>query len=80
MRVALCKFPDATDIVQGNVRQPMTQEYFADVLIKAAVVVELKAVNTLDSVHNAQCINYLKASCLCRCLLLNFRKPRVEIH
>ncbi len=41
---------------------------------------ELKAVKTLDNVHTAQCINYLKASSLQLCLLLNFGKPRVEVH
>ena len=55
-------------------------EYIADILVEDAVVVELKAVKTLDSVHTAQCINYLKASGLRLCLLLNFGKPRVEIH
>jgi GxxExxY protein len=37
-------------------------EYFADLLVEDSVVVELKAVKSLESVHNAQCINYLKAS------------------
>ena len=55
-------------------------EYFADMLVEATVVVELKAVKTLDSVHNAQCINYLKASGLRLCLLLNVGKSGVEIH
>jgi GxxExxY protein len=55
-------------------------EYAADMLVEEAVVVELKAVKTLDSVHTAQCINYLKASGLRLCLVLNFGKPRVEIH
>lgn len=54
-------------------------EYTADMLVEDAVVVELKVVKTLDSVHTAQCINYLKASDLRLCLLLNFGKPRVEI-
>ncbi len=54
--------------------------YFADILVEAAVVVELKAVRTLDSVHNAQRINYLKASGPRPCLLLDFGKHRVEIH
>ncbi len=31
-------------------------------------------------VHNAQCINHLKASGLRRCRLPNLDKPRVEIH
>jgi GxxExxY protein len=35
-------------------------EYFADMLVEAAVVVEPKAVKTLDSVHNAQRINYTR--------------------
>ena len=55
-------------------------QYTADMLVENAVVVELKAVKTLDSIHTAQCINYLKASGMRLCLLLNFGKPRVEIH
>jgi GxxExxY protein len=55
-------------------------EYTADLVVEDAVVVELKAVKALDSVHTAQCINYLKASGLRLCLLLNFGKPRVEVH
>jgi GxxExxY protein len=55
-------------------------EYTADILVQDAVVVELKVVKALDSVHTAQCINYLKATDLRLCLLLNFGNPRVEIH
>jgi GxxExxY protein len=43
------------------------------------LLVELKAVKTLDEAHRAQCINYLKATALPLCLLLNFGKPRLEI-
>jgi len=43
------------------------------------VIVELKAVKDLDDVHAAQCINYLKASNLPICLLLNFGGKRVQI-
>jgi GxxExxY protein len=55
-------------------------EYTAGLLVEGAVVVELKAVKTLDSVHTAQCIDYLKASGLQLCPLLNFGQPRVEVH
>jgi GxxExxY protein len=54
-------------------------EYFADLVIENTVVVELKAVKALDESHQAQCINYLKASGLRVCLLLNFGKSRLEI-
>lgn len=54
-------------------------EYTADLLVEQAVVVELKAVRARDDVHRAQCLNYLKATGLRVCLLLNFAKPRVEV-
>ena len=51
-------------------------EYAADLLVEAAVVVELKAVRALDDVHQAQCMNYLRATGMQLCLLLNFGRPR----
>jgi len=54
-------------------------EYFADLLVQQSVVVEIKAVRTIDDAHWAQCINYLKATGLRLGLLLNFGKPRLEI-
>jgi len=55
-------------------------EYVADLVVEDAVVVELKASRALDPAHTAQCINYLKATGLHLCLLLNFARPRLEIH
>ena len=54
-------------------------DYFADLLVENCVVVELKAVKELDSVHMAQCLNYLKATGLPLCLLINFYRPKIEI-
>ena len=54
-------------------------QYTADLLVEGAVVVELKAVRTLDNVHRAQCMNYLRATNMRLCLLLNFGRPRLEI-
>lgn len=54
-------------------------EYFADILVEDLIVLELKAVKTLEDIHLAQCINYLKATELPLCLLINFGKPKVEI-
>jgi GxxExxY protein len=54
-------------------------DFFADLLVEAAVLVELKAVEAFDDVHTAQCLNYLRGTDLPLCLLLNFGKPRVQV-
>ncbi len=54
-------------------------EFAADILVDGCVIVELKAVKALDDVHTAQCLNYLKATGMKICLLINFGKPRVDI-
>src|SRR5437016_2006030 len=51
-------------------QQPITVRYdgvvigdfFADLLVESAVIVELKAARSLDDAHTAQCLNYLKAT------------------
>lgn len=53
--------------------------YAVDLLVEDQVLVELKAVRALDDIHRAQCLNYLKATGLPLCLLLNFGRPRLEI-
>ena len=54
-------------------------EYTADLLVEGVLLIELKAVKDLDDIHLAQCLNYLKATNLRLCLLMNFAKPKVEI-
>ena len=54
-------------------------EYTADLLVEGVLLLELKAVKNLDDIHLAQCMNYLKATNLRLCLLMNFAKPKVEI-
>ena len=53
--------------------------YAADLLVDDAVLVELKAVKAFDEVRMAQCMNYLKATGLRVCLLLNFGHPRLQV-
>jgi GxxExxY protein len=53
--------------------------YAVDLLVEDRVIVELKAVRALDTVHQAQCIDYLRATGLPICLLLNFGRPRLEV-
>ena len=54
-------------------------EYVADLLVENCVLVELKAVNSLEDAHLSQCLNYLKATNLKICLLINFGRPKIEI-
>ncbi len=54
-------------------------EYFADMLVENSVIVEAKAVKAFDQTHSAQSLNYLKATGLKVCLLINFGAPRIQI-
>ena len=54
-------------------------EYFADILVDDAVILELKAAETLCKEHEFQLINYLKATNIELGLLLNFgKKPEIK--
>jgi GxxExxY protein len=54
-------------------------EYFADLLVQDKVIVELKAVHALADAHEAQLINYLKATSVEVGLVLNFgAKPEFK--
>jgi len=65
--------------IQVKYRNVIVGEYVADILVNDSVIIELKAQNKLDETFQAQCINYLKATQLNVCLLLNFGKPRIEV-
>ena len=54
-------------------------EYIADILVEHSVLLELKAMKGLDDIHTAQCLNYLKATGLQVCLLINFGGRRVQV-
>jgi GxxExxY protein len=54
-------------------------EFLADMLVEDRVLVELIAVSELTSEHLAQALNYLRATSLEACLLINFGKSRLQI-
>jgi GxxExxY protein len=66
--------------IRARAQQPITVmyngkavgEYFADILVEDALVVEIKSVRTIVSEHEAQLLNYLKATGKEVGLLLNF--------
>jgi len=53
-------------------------DYLADLVVSGKVVVECKAVSNLDGVHDAQLMNYLKASGIRVGLLINFARPKLQ--
>jgi GxxExxY protein len=65
--------------IQVHYDDVLVGDYVADVLVEGCVLVELKAMKALDDVHVAQCLNYLKATSLQICLLLNFGNPKLEV-
>jgi len=52
--------------------------YFADLLVNDEVIVELKATEILSRGHEAQLLNYLKATGKKLGLLINFGNSKVE--
>jgi len=54
-------------------------EYFADLLVEDSVIVEIKTVDSLSKIHEAQLLNYLKATGITVGILVNFNKRKADI-
>jgi GxxExxY protein len=54
-------------------------EYFADIVVEDKVILEIKSVDSLQKVHEAQLLNYLKATGHKIGLLVNFAHPKAEV-
>ena len=54
-------------------------DFVADLIVEDCIILEVKAIRALDDIHTAQCVNYLKATGLQVCLLVNFGTPRAII-
>ena len=59
-------------------RGEMVGEFVADILVEEKVIIELKAVRELAPEHQAQVINYLKASGIEVGLLVNSGSAKLE--
>ena len=66
-------------VIQVRYKGELAGDCLLDLLVEEVVIVEVKAMDTLDSAHTAQCLNYLKAAGYPICLLLNFGQPRLQI-
>jgi GxxExxY protein len=54
-------------------------DYFADIVVERQVILEIKAMESLSKIHEAQILNYLKATGYKIGLLINFTHPKAEI-
>jgi GxxExxY protein len=64
--------------VEVSYRGELVGRFVADLVVEGQVVVEVKAASALDGAHEAQLINYLKATGNRVGLLINFG-PQVEV-
>lgn len=53
--------------------------YAADIIVEDKVILELKAQKQLTKAHEAQVLNYLKATEIKIGLLINFTHPKSEV-
>ena len=54
-------------------------EFRADLLVEKRVIMELKTVQTLNTAHEVQLVNYLTATHIDNGLLINFGASRLEV-
>ena len=65
--------------IEVQYKGELVGDYFADIIVEDRIVLELKAIEKLQKVHEAQLLNYLKATGIQIGLLVNFRYPKAEI-
>lgn len=53
-------------------------EYIADLIVDGKIIVELKAVSALTTIHEMQLINYLRATGMRHGMLINFGSDKFQ--
>ncbi len=54
-------------------------DYIPDLLVENSLIVEIKAISSIERPHRQQCLNYLRASNLTLGLILNFGHAHLEV-
>jgi GxxExxY protein len=54
-------------------------DFIVDILVEDHIILELKALESIQKIHEAQLINYLKATGKKVGLIINFKHPKAEI-
>jgi GxxExxY protein len=65
--------------VKVSYKGEVVGDYYADIIVEESVILELKVVESLDRLHAAQLLNYLKGTGYSVGLLINFRGPKAQI-
>ena len=65
--------------IKVKYKDQIVGEYFADLFVEDEVIIELKTVDRIEKIHEAQLLNYLKATGIKVGLLVNFKSMRAEI-
>jgi GxxExxY protein len=65
--------------IEVRYRDVLVGEFVADILVEECVIIEIKAVKSFEDIHTAQCVNYLKATGLQVCLLVNFGSSKAMV-
>ncbi len=55
-------------------------DFYVDILVEESILVKIVAIDSLTEQHKKKCLNYLKASKLEVCLLINFGVPTLEVY
>ena len=66
-------------VLEVEYKDQIVGNYAADIVVDGRLIVELKALSSLSRQHEAQVMNYLRASDISVGLLLNFGTPRIGI-
>ena len=62
--------------IQVTYKNNVVGDYYADLYIVEKIIIEIKAVNEITSIHKAQVLNYLKATGIKLGVLVNFSRER----
>jgi GxxExxY protein len=65
--------------LQVHYRDQVVGDFFADLLVDNELIVELKSVESLGKIHEAQLVNYLVATGIEIGLLINFGSKGIDI-
>jgi GxxExxY protein len=59
-------------------RGQVVGDFYPDILVNSKLILELKSIKSISSEHEAQMINYLKATGLNVGLIVNFGRTKLE--